>query len=84
MKKELGGSMGTSFDPLLERHIGKKVILELKKADKILGYSGVLKDYTVKFVEVMDVGYRIKEDQKVRKADLVVPREYGVIRHLGE
>ena len=76
--------MGTSFDPLLERHIGKRVILEFKKAAKIVGYSGVLKDYTVKFVEVMDVGYRIKEDQKVRKADLIVPREYGVIRHLGE
>jgi len=84
MKKELVGSMGTSFDPLLERHIGKRVILELKKADKTLEYSGVLKDYTVQFVEVMDIDYKIKEDQKARRADLVMPREYGVIRHLGE
>ncbi|MCK4384750.1 MAG: hypothetical protein KAW52_00660 [candidate division Zixibacteria bacterium] len=84
MKKELGGSMGTSFDPLLERHIGQKVILKLKKADKIVEYSGVLKDYTMRFVEIMDVDYKIKEEQSARKADLVVPREYGVIRHLGE
>jgi hypothetical protein len=32
----------------------------------------------------MDVDYKIKEEQSARKADLVVPREYGVIRHLGE
>jgi len=32
----------------------------------------------------MDVDYRIKEGQPTRKADVVVPRQLGVIRHLGE
>ncbi|OYD17474.1 hypothetical protein CH333_00865 [candidate division WOR-3 bacterium JGI_Cruoil_03_44_89] len=84
MKKELIGSMGTSFEPLLERHIGKRVVLELTKGDKIFEYPGVLKEYTSDFIEIMDVDYRIKEGKTVRKADLVVPRKYGVIRHLGE
>ncbi|MBU4561569.1 hypothetical protein L6386_04635 [bacterium] len=84
MKQELMGSAGTSFEPLLERHIGHRVVLELNKGDKIFEYPGVLKDYTAEFVEVMDVNYRVKEDQSVRKADLVVLRKYGVIRHLGE
>ncbi len=83
-KQELMGSVGTSFEPLLERHIGKRVVLELAKGDKIFEYPGVLKDYTAEFIEVMDVGYRIKEDQPTRKADLVIPRKYGLIRHLGE
>jgi len=84
MKQELMGSVGTSFEPLLERYIGHRVVLELIKGDKIFEYCGVLKEYTAEFVEIMDVNYKPKEDQPERKADLVVPRRYGVIRHLGE
>jgi hypothetical protein len=83
-KEELMSSLGTSFEPLLERHIGKRVVLELAKADKIFEYPSVLKDYTAEFIEVMDVDYRTKEDTPAKKADLVVLRKYGVIRHLGE
>ena len=84
MKKELMGSAGTSFEPLLERYIGHKVVLEMIKADKILEYCGVLKEYTAEFVEIMDVDYAVKEGEDTRKADLVIPRKHGVIRHLGE
>jgi hypothetical protein len=84
MKQELMGSAGTSFEPLLERYIGHKVVLELIKADKILEYCGVLKEYTADFIEIMDVNYAVKEGQPTRKADLVTPRKHGVIRHLAE
>ncbi len=84
MKQELMGSMGTSYEPLLERYIGNRVVLELIRGDKIFECCGVLKEYTAEFIEVMDVNYKVKEDQPSRKADLVVPRKYGVIRHLGE
>ena len=84
IKQELMGSAGTSFEPLLERHIGHRVVLELSKGDKIFEYPGVLKEYTAEFVEVMGVNYRAREDQPARKADLVMLRKYGIIRHLGE
>ena len=84
IQKELMGSVGTSFEPLLERYIGHRVLLELIKGEKIFKYSGVLKDYTAEFIEIMDIDYTITKDQPVRKADLVVPRKYGVVRHLGE
>ena len=84
MKQGLMGSVGTSFEPLLERYIGHRVVLELIKGEKIFKYSGVLKDYTAEFIEIMDIDYTVIEDQPVRKADLVVPRKYGVVRHLGE
>ena len=84
MKQELMGSVGTSFEPLLERYIGHKVVLEMIKGDKIFEYCGVLKDYTAEFTEIMDVSYKIKEDQPARTADLVVPRKLGLIRHLAE
>ena len=84
MKQELVGSAGTSYEPLLERHIGHKVVLELLKGDKLFEYCGVLKEYTAEYIEIMDVNYRNKDDEDTRKADLVVLRKYGIIRHLGE
>jgi len=84
MKQELVGSVGTSYEPLLEKYIGKKVVLELIKGDKIFEYCGVLKEYTANFIEIMDVDYKVNHDQPPRKADLVVLRKYGVVRHLGE
>ena len=43
MKQELVESVGTSYEPLLERYIGNKVVLELVKGDNIIEYCGVLK-----------------------------------------
>ena len=84
MKQELMGSVGTSFEPLLERHIGKKIVLAMLKGDKIFEHCGVLKEYTAEFVEIMDVDYKVKQDEPAKRADLVVPRKYGIVRHLGE
>jgi small nuclear ribonucleoprotein (snRNP)-like protein len=84
MKQELMDSAGTSFEPLLERYIGHKVVLEMVKGDRILEYCGVLKEYTAEFIEIMDVNYAVQENVPARKADLVVPRKVGLIRHLAE
>ena len=84
MKQDLVGMAGTSFEPLLEKYIGHKVVLELLKGDKIFEYCGVLKEYTADFIEIMDVSYKSKEDEPARTADLIVPRKYGIVRHLGE
>jgi small nuclear ribonucleoprotein (snRNP)-like protein len=83
IKQELVGSVGTSFEPLLERYIGHRVVIELAKGDKILEYPGVLKEYTAEFIEIMDVDYKVKEEPS-RKADLVVLRKYAAVRHLAE
>ena len=84
MKQELMGSVGTSFEPLLERYIGHKVVLEMIKDDKVLEYCGVLKDYTAEFIEIMNVDYKITEDKQPAIADLVVPRKHSLVRHLAE
>ena len=84
MKQELIGSLGTSFEPLFEVHIGHNVILEFLREEQQVELAGVLKEYTADFIEIMDVDYSVKTDESPRKADLVVLRKYGVIRHLGE
>jgi hypothetical protein len=84
MKQELIGSVGTSYEPLLERYIGHHVVLELLKAEKQVEIFGILKEYTAEFIEIMDVDYATTEQPDPRKADLVMLRKYGVIRHLGK
>ncbi|MCK4999954.1 MAG: hypothetical protein KAS23_10470 [Anaerohalosphaera sp.] len=83
MKSEMFGAMGASFEPLLEKHIGNLVVLEMLKAGKVVEYSGVLKDYTSMFIEIMDVEYDAGGNEK-RRADIVVPRKLGIVRHVGE
>jgi len=84
MKQGVVGFIGTAFEPLLEKHIGAKVVVELNRNGKICEYPGVLKDYTAEYIEIMDVAYNENEETPKRKADIVVSRQYGFIRHLGE
>jgi len=84
IQQELLGAVGTSYEPLLEKYIGRKVVLELIKSDSLFEYSGVLKEYTADFIELMDVVYKTKDDEPHRIADLIVFRQYGLVRHLGE
>ena len=84
MQKGVFSSLNTSFEPLLEKHLGKKVILQFSKEGKKIEYPGILKAYTAEFLELMDVDYRRTEQEQLRKADLVMPRAVGLVRHLGE
>ena len=84
LRDELRSSAGTAYEPLLERHIGKRVIAEMIRGDRVVEYAGVLRDYTSDFISVMDVDYYMNEGDDARKADLVVPRTVCIVRHLGE
>ena len=84
MKQEMINSVATAYEPLLERHIGRKVVLELVKGDRILEFTGVLKAYTSEFIEIMDVDYSISQADQPRKADIVTLRNCGIVRHLAE
>ena len=84
IKQELVGSVAAAYEPLLERHIGQKVVLELVKGDKVFELPGVLKDYTSEFIELMDIDYKIDPSDAPRKADIVALRSCGIVRHLAE
>jgi hypothetical protein len=54
------------------------------KGDALMEFCGVLKDYTADFIEIMDVDYKTDDKAQPRKTDMIVPRQYGLIRHAGE
>jgi len=57
IKNELFSTVDNSFEPLLEKYIGYRVILELNRGEKIDKYTGILKRYTGEFIELIDVDY---------------------------
>jgi hypothetical protein len=84
MKQQIVGTVGTSYEPLLEKYIGRKVVLEIKKDDKVIEYCGVLKDYTSEFISVLDIYYKLDENAAPRKCDLITLRSIAMVRHLAE
>ena len=55
LARELFSTVGTKYDPLLERLIGEHVVVHLLRGDQEIEYMGVLKGYTTEFIELMDV-----------------------------
>jgi hypothetical protein len=84
MKQEIIGAPGASYEPLLEKYIGRKVVMEMVKAEQTVEYLGVLREYSADFIEIMDVKYKVREDDTPEMADIIVPRKLAVVRHLAE
>ncbi|MFC1594235.1 hypothetical protein ACFL38_02795 [Candidatus Omnitrophota bacterium] len=83
MQEGVFSSLNTSYEPLLEKHLGRKVIIEIARAETIVEYPGILRRYTAEFIELMDVEYSMSNIRS-GKADIVVPRSLGIVRHFGE
>lgn len=75
-------TQGTAFEPMLERHMGKRVLVEVTRGEKVDRISGLLKEYTAEFIEIMDADYKVKEGEQTRKVDLIIPRSLGTVRNL--
>lgn len=51
---ELIGYAGNAFDPLLERHLFERVVVEVTREGRRTSYCGWLKDYSTGFLEILD------------------------------
>lgn len=51
------GSVGTTFDPILERFIGNKVVVELVEGDESHEHVALFKNYSPDFFELLDVQF---------------------------
>ena len=45
---------GNAYEPILERYIGHRVVLELKRGDDSAEYHGILKEYSAGWIELLD------------------------------
>jgi hypothetical protein len=84
MKNEVIGSTDTSYEPMLEKYIGHRVVTEFLQKEQPMEMAGVLKDYTADFIELLDVEYWTGKENERKKADVILPRKRAVVRHLAE
>ncbi len=54
LSNEIIGYTGNAFDPLLERHLSKRVVVEVGREGQRRNYCGWLKDYSANFIEILD------------------------------
>ena len=48
------GAVGNRFEPILERYIGSKVIVEAKNGDGLARHEGILKEYSSDWIELLE------------------------------
>jgi len=51
----LSGTLGNAYEPILERYIGQYVVLEITRGDTVEEEYGILKEYSAKYVELLNV-----------------------------
>ena len=51
------GQVGSIYDPLLERYIGSRVVVELLEDNEVHEHVGIFKNYSSDFIELLDVRY---------------------------
>ncbi len=86
MKKvntEAVSSIDATHNPLLEKYIGNKVVIDHIFNSKEYEIVGILKDYTGEYLEILDADF-VSEEITLQNADLILPRSNNKVRHLGE
>jgi small nuclear ribonucleoprotein (snRNP)-like protein len=61
------GMAGNAYEAVLEKYIGRKVIADIKEGDVIKEYEGILKEYTSKYIELLNVEYKFTFEIKENK-----------------
>ena len=51
------GQAGSMYDPLLERYIGRRVVVELAEENEVHEHVGIFKNYSADFLELLEVQY---------------------------
>ncbi len=62
LSSEVVGHAGNAYDPLLERHLFTRVIVDVTRDGVTYQYCGYLADYTKQFLEVIDAAVNPREE----------------------
>jgi tetratricopeptide (TPR) repeat protein len=82
------GYVGTKYDPLLERYVGTKVVVEVTEGETVYEHIGILKDYTADYLEILDVQYpkqavlEMKQQEECREEENMRVERHGDRLHV--
>jgi hypothetical protein len=66
-----------AYEPILEKYIGRKVVLELAHDSAVRDFCGILKEYTEEFISLLDI--LVEEEFQF---DLSQPEQLQINHHL--
>jgi hypothetical protein len=67
----------SAYEPVLERYLNRRVVVEEKRGDAWVERAGILKAYTAHWIELLDV--RVAQEQRL---DLTHPERLRLLRDL--
>ncbi len=73
---EIIGHAGNAYDPLLEKHLFTRVIIDVTRNGKTYQYCGYLADYTADFLEIIDA--QVNADEHHFEAKTFTPGEVPI------
>lgn len=88
----LTGQVDRAYEPLLERHIGRPIVLELQAPSGPVELPGYLVDYTEKYVAVFNVDHapldeislEVTEDTETEVLQISFAEDHAIVRGKGD
>ena len=91
MSRNLINVVPNAYEPILEKYLGRTVVVETVLSDKVVEQVGVLQEYTAKFILVRDAKFLADLPPFVENSlidrntlDVIFPRQTNSVRHLAE
>ena len=60
------GSVANAYEPIMERYIGHRVVLEENRSGEIMEHPGILKEYTSAWIEILDSQHLAEHEFSLR------------------
>ncbi|MDZ8118587.1 hypothetical protein [Pontiella agarivorans] len=76
----------SAYEPILEKYLGKKVVVEMLKDKTVVEFTGLLQEYSGKYLLIRNVPFspdlNLKTSQKLpERFDIIFPRSKALVRH---
>jgi len=78
------GTVPNAYEPVLEKYLGKQVIVEMLENGELVEFAGLLQEYSGKYLLLRDVAYKPEVDIGIPlpdRFDVIFPRSKALVRH---
>ena len=78
------GTVPNAYEPVLEKYLSKEVVVEMLEDGKVVELSGLLQEYSDKYLLLRNVAYRPDIEVGLslpERVDVVFPRKATLVRH---
>jgi len=78
------GTVPNAYEPMLEKYLSRKVVVEMVENGEIIEYIGLLQEYSENYLLLRDIAFKpaIKFDAPIaNRFDVIFPRKKALVRH---